>query len=93
LILKQAAADVNLIASLKLNTNKVEGDLEAVKIVFPPLSYPHMWQLFYDLNLKVEEPQNCLRVTWPAKASFVEIHVRIPDDVQLSCGEWFISSI
>jgi hypothetical protein len=64
-----------------------------VKIVFPPLSYPHVWQLFYDLNVKVEESQNFSTVNWPAKASFVEIHVRIPDDVQLSCGEWLIGSI
>lgn len=60
--------------------------VKATQIPSSPLSYPHTWQIFHDLHLKVEAPKNCSSVTWPENASYVEILMRTPDDVQLSCS-------
>jgi hypothetical protein len=60
--------------------------IEATQIPAPPLSYPHTWQLFHDLNLKVKAPQYSSTVTLPVNVSYVEVLMRTPDDVQLSCS-------
>ena len=59
--------------------------VEASQMPLPPLAYPQTWQLFHDLNLKVKAPRNCARVPWPEHASYVEVIIRAPNDIQLSC--------
>ncbi|CAF1165088.1 unnamed protein product [Adineta ricciae] len=59
--------------------------LEARQIPLIPLSYPTTWQLFHDLDLEIEMPYNHATITWPKSASYVEIRMRAPDHVYLSC--------
>ena len=66
-------------------TSTVSFKIEAKHIPSPPLSYPNSWQLFHDLNLKVVAPQNCSTVPWLEHTSYVEVLIRAPNDVQLSC--------
>ena len=49
------------------------------------ISFPDTQQIFYDRNLKIIAPKNTLIVPWPKNASYVEILMRTPDDVELSC--------
>ncbi len=60
--------------------------INATLIPTPPLSYPKIWQLFHDLDLKIEAPQDRTAAVWPQNASFSEIRMSAPDDVQLSCS-------
>lgn len=59
--------------------------LEARQIQSPPFSYAKTWQLFHDLDLKLDASHDRATVTWPDNVSYVEIRVRAPDDVNLSC--------
>jgi hypothetical protein len=60
--------------------------IEAKQVPSPCLSYPYTWQLFYDLGLKVESPKNTSNAVWTYNASFAEVRIKAPDDVQLSCS-------
>jgi hypothetical protein len=60
--------------------------VEAKQIPSPHLSYPETWPLFYDLDLKIEAPRNSSHAIWPDNASYAEVLIQAPDDVQLSCG-------
>lgn len=60
--------------------------LEATRITSTPLSFPKTWQLFHDLDLEVEAPYDRAVIVWPENASYVEIRIRAPDDVRLSCN-------
>jgi len=60
--------------------------LEASQIPSTPVSYPTTWQLFYDLELEVEAAYDRATIPWSENASYVEIRMRAPDDVQLSCN-------
>ena len=51
----------------------------------PCVSYPYTSSLFYDLGLKIEAPQNRSNAVWSDNASFAEVLIKAPDDVQLSC--------
>ncbi|CAF4062395.1 unnamed protein product [Adineta steineri] len=66
--------------------NVISFKIEATEIISPPLSYPYIWQIFHDLNLTIDTPQNCSTLTWPENASYVEILMQAPDDILLSCG-------
>lgn len=62
--------------------------IKAKRIPIPPLSYPKTWQLFYDLDLKIEIPRNSATVLWPEYGSYAQVCIRTPDDVRLmSCIE------
>src|SRR5689334_19773454 len=77
-----------IMAKNKSDTNNflpaVSFKIEALNIVKPSLSFPYTWQLFHDLNLKVEALLHQATITWLENASYVEILVRAPNDVQLS---------
>jgi len=60
--------------------------INAKLIPTPPLSYPKIWQLFHDLDLKIEAPQDRTAAVWSQNASFSEIRMSAPDNVQLSCS-------
>jgi hypothetical protein len=66
-------------------TSAVSFKIEAKQISSPPLSYPKTWQLFYDLDLKIEAPKNRANAVWPENASYAEVRIQAPDDVILSC--------
>jgi len=51
-----------------------------------PISFPKTWQLFHDLDLKIEAPRDRAVAVWPENASFSEIRISAPDDIQLSCS-------
>jgi hypothetical protein len=59
--------------------------IEANHIHTPPLTFPQTWQLFYDFNLKIEAPRSCSSAVWLENASYAEILIQTPDDIQLSC--------
>ncbi|CAF5081700.1 unnamed protein product, partial [Rotaria sp. Silwood1] len=54
-------------------TSAVTFKIEAKNIPTPPLSYPHTWPLFFELDLKIESPRNRATAVWPENASFTEI--------------------
>jgi hypothetical protein len=66
-------------------TSAVSFEIEAKKISSSPVSYPHIWQLFHDLGLKIEAPKNRANAVWPRNASYAEVLIRAPDDVILTC--------
>jgi len=57
--------------------------IDAKRIPLPPMSFPKTWQLFHDLQLVVETPQHRSNAIWPDNASFAEIIISAPDDVEL----------
>ncbi|CAF1009426.1 unnamed protein product [Rotaria sordida] len=59
--------------------------IEAKHIPLPPMSYPFTWQLFHDLDLRIEAPRNRSSAIWPDNASYAEILIKAPDNIQLSC--------
>lgn len=59
--------------------------IEAKHIPLSPRSYPITWQLFHDLGLKIEAPRNRSSAIWSDNASFTEILVQAPSNIQLSC--------
>ena len=60
--------------------------IDVKKIPSPPLSFPETWQVFFDLGLKIEAPINTANAVWPDNASYAELLIQAPDDVQLSCS-------
>lgn len=60
--------------------------LEVRQIPSKPLCFPKTWQLFYDLDLEVEAAYDRATIVWPENASYVEIRMRAPDNVYLSCN-------
>ncbi|CAF1289721.1 unnamed protein product [Adineta steineri] len=66
-------------------TSVVSFKIDAKNIPTPTLSYPKTWQIFYDLDLKIEAPKNRAAAIWSNKASYSEIRMSAPDDVILSC--------
>ncbi|CAF0967894.1 unnamed protein product [Didymodactylos carnosus] len=49
-----------------------------------PISYPKTWQCFHDYQMEVVAPQNSRFGVWPPGASYCEILIRAPDDIQLT---------
>jgi hypothetical protein len=66
-------------------TATVAFKIDAKQIPSPPISYPHTWQPFYELDLKIEAPKNRANAIWPENASYAEVLIQAPDDVILSC--------
>ncbi|CAF1255252.1 unnamed protein product [Didymodactylos carnosus] len=48
------------------------------------ISYPNTMSLFYDYDLKIIAPNNSRFATWPKNASYTEILLRAPNNIQLS---------
>ncbi|CAF3768741.1 unnamed protein product [Rotaria socialis] len=67
-------------------TAAVKFKVKARNIQKQPVSYPTTWPLFYELGLKIEAPQNRATAVWPNNASFAEIRISAPSDVELSCS-------
>jgi hypothetical protein len=67
-------------------TSVVSFKIEAKQIQSPPLSYPETWQLFYDLGLKIEAPRNRSKAVWADNASYAEVLIQAPDDIELLCS-------
>jgi hypothetical protein len=67
-------------------TSAVKFKVKARNIQKQAVSYPTMWPLFYELGLKIEVPQNRATAVWSNNASFAEIRISAPSDVELSCG-------
>jgi hypothetical protein len=59
--------------------------IQANYIPTPSLTFPQTWQLFYDFDLQIEAPQSSSSALWSPNASYAEILIQAPDDVQLSC--------
>ncbi|CAF2067776.1 unnamed protein product [Rotaria magnacalcarata] len=67
-------------------TSAVKFKVKARNIQKQSVSYPTTWPLFYELGLKIEAPRNRATAVWPENASFAEIRISAPSDVELSCG-------
>ncbi|CAF3717594.1 unnamed protein product [Rotaria socialis] len=67
-------------------TSVVAFKIEAKFIPSPPISYPFTWQLFHDLDLKIEAPRNRSSAICSGNASYTEILMQAPDVIQLSCN-------
>ncbi|CAF1181386.1 unnamed protein product [Adineta steineri] len=68
-----------------LYTSAVAFKIIAKNIPKPPLSYPKTWQLFHDLDLKIDEPYNRSTVIWSDQALYAEIRITTPEDIELLC--------
>ncbi|CAF0891360.1 unnamed protein product [Adineta steineri] len=66
-------------------TSAVSFTIEAKQIPIPNISYPNTWSSFYDLGLKIQAPKNSTNAVWNDDASYTELLIQTPDDVQLSC--------
>ena len=66
-------------------TSAVEFKIDANRIPSPPASFPETWPLFYEYGLQIEAPLNRESAVWPANASYAEVLIRAPDNIQLSC--------
>ncbi|CAF3039980.1 unnamed protein product [Rotaria sp. Silwood2] len=66
-------------------TSAVAFKIEARQIPSSPISYPRTWAPFYDLGLKIEAPRNRSNAIWADNASYAEVLIQAPNDVQLSC--------
>lgn len=60
--------------------------LEATRITPFPVLFANTSQLFYDLDLEIEAPHDRYTIPWTKGASSVEIRIRSPNDVYLSCN-------
>ena len=82
--------EATILAKRKLDsgsyTSACSFTVEARQIQSPPFSYAKTWQLFHDLDLKLDASHDLATVTWPDNVSYVEIRMRAPDDVNLSCN-------
>ena len=67
-------------------TSAISFQVQANQVPSPPLSYPHTWPPFYELGLKIEAPRNRANAVWPDNASYAEVLIQAPKDVQLSCS-------
>ncbi|CAF2692906.1 unnamed protein product [Rotaria sp. Silwood2] len=75
-----------------LYTSAVSFKVDARNIPTPPLSYPVTWPLFYELDLKIEAPRNRATAIWPENASYTEIRMSAPNNLELSCDIIFNGS-
>ena len=66
-------------------TSAIAFKIEARRLPMPPLSYPKTWQSFYDLDLEIDAPRGRAAAVWPDNASFTEVRVKAPNDVDISC--------
>jgi hypothetical protein len=66
-------------------TSTVAFKIDAKQILLTPMSYPHTWPLFYELGLKIEAPKNRANAVWPENASYTQVLIQAPKDIQLSC--------
>ncbi|CAF2994685.1 unnamed protein product [Rotaria sp. Silwood2] len=69
----------------EIYTSAVAFQIEAQRIPLPSISYPSTWQLFHDLDLRIESPRNRSSAYWSDNATYTEIFIQAPDDIQLSC--------
>ena len=60
--------------------------IEAHHIRTPPVTFPKTWQRFYDFDLKIQAPRSRSTAVWSDKASYAEILIQAPNDIQLSCS-------
>ena len=81
--------DAEITAKKKSDTHNfhsvISFKIEAKQVPISHLSYPYTWQLFHDFDLKIITPKDLSNAIWPAHASFAEIRLKAPNDVQLSC--------
>jgi hypothetical protein len=81
--------DATILAKKKsepgLYSTAVTFQIEANHIHTPPLTFPQTWQAFYDFDLKIAAPRSSSSVIWSENASYAEILIQAPDDIQLSC--------
>ncbi|UJR17671.1 hypothetical protein I4U23_004567 [Adineta vaga] len=68
-----------------LYTSAVAFKIIARNISKPSLSYPKTWQLFHDLELKIDVPYNCSTAFLSDNASFAEVRIDTPEDIELMC--------
>jgi hypothetical protein len=52
----------------------------------PTVTFPKTWQRFYDFDLKILAPRSRSTAIWKDNASYAEILIQAPDDIQLSCS-------
>jgi hypothetical protein len=64
-------------------TGAISFKIDAEQIRSPPLSYPTTWQLFHDLDIKIETPRDQGIIVLSEKESEVEIHLRTTNNVDL----------
>jgi hypothetical protein len=69
-----------------LYSGVVTFQIEANHIRKPPVTFPKTWQRFYDFDLKIQAPRSRSTAVWKDNASYAEILIQAPDDIQLSCG-------
>ena len=50
------------------------------------MSYPHIWALFYEVDLKIKTSLNSSCAVWSNKSSYTEVSIQAPDTVQLWCS-------
>ena len=60
--------------------------IQAKHVPSPPLTFPETWQQFFDLDLVIQSPRSRAAVPWPKNASYAQVLMQAPDDVQLSCA-------
>ena len=59
--------------------------MEVTNLPSSLISFPETKQIFHDFNLQIIAPKNSGSVHWPKNASYVEILMHAPDNVQLTC--------
>jgi hypothetical protein len=67
-------------------TSAVSFKIDAKKISSAAaVSYPETWPLFDDLGLKIDAPKNSANAVWSDNASYAEVLMQAPKEIQLSC--------
>jgi hypothetical protein len=67
-------------------TSAVSFKIDAKKISSAAaVSYPETWPLFHDLGLKIDAPKNSANAVWSDNASYAEVLMQAPKEIQLSC--------
>ncbi|UJR27058.1 hypothetical protein I4U23_008362 [Adineta vaga] len=59
--------------------------IHANHIPLPPFSFPKTWQLFYDFDLKILSPVSRGIIVVREDKPFVEVRIKAPLDIDLSC--------
>ncbi|UJR27062.1 hypothetical protein I4U23_008366 [Adineta vaga] len=65
-------------------SSAVSFKIDAKDIPTSTISYPRTWQEFYDLDLEIVAPLNRANAVWADDASYAEVLIKAPDDVQFS---------
>ena len=60
--------------------------IQAERVPSPLVTFPKTWQSFFDLDLVIKSPRSSAAVPWPKNASYAQVIMRAPHDVQLSCA-------